>query len=97
MGIRTLTYLDLPLDQRKNAAKVARDRLRAMISNPLLTAEQSQVLAERMTLLDQWENGTLSIRPIDPMSRTALGSIIGPNPTPEAQETVTLGGPHEDA
>lgn len=95
MGIRTLTYLDLPLDQRKNAAKVARDRLRAMVSNPLLTTEQSQILAERMTLLDQWEMGSLSVSLVDPMSRAIPETAS--EPTPEEQVTEPQGGPNEDA
>jgi len=57
MAIRTLTYLDLSPEDRQTAAKQARERLRGMLANPLLTAENREVLADHLAHLDKWEAG----------------------------------------
>jgi hypothetical protein len=59
MAIKTLTYLDLSPEQRRAAAKGARDRLRTLLANPLLTAQQREILGDHLTQLDLWEGGRL--------------------------------------
>ena len=59
MAIKTLTYLDLSPEQRRAAAKGARDRIRTLSANPLLTAQQREVLGGHLAHLDLWEAGSL--------------------------------------
>ena len=59
MAVRTLSYLDLTPAQRRKGAGVARDRLRSLMGNPFLTADQKAHLQNEMHRLDLWEKGTL--------------------------------------
>lgn len=61
MAIQHLTYLDLTPEQRREGAKRARDQLRSLLQNPMLTPEQLTALSDRMVHIDNWEKGALEI------------------------------------
>lgn len=61
MGVKHLTYLDLTVEQRREAANAARGRLQSHLSNPTLTPAQQGVIMAQLTDLDRWEAGTLPI------------------------------------
>jgi len=61
MAAKTLTYLDLPLDQRKKAATRVREQIRAALSNPFLAADQRANLQAQVDRITKWEQGTLEI------------------------------------
>lgn len=62
MGIRTLTYLDMSDEKRRQATLVAKDKLRALMSNPLLTEDQHKTLADQMQHLDEWGAGRIAVK-----------------------------------
>lgn len=63
MAIKTLSYLDLTPEQRRNGAKQARERLRSLAGNPFLTEDQRTQLQEQLRKLDLWEHGKLELKP----------------------------------
>lgn len=68
MPIIRKNYLDLTEEQRREGARVARNRIRSALANPLLTPEQSLMLQEQLTKIDQWEAGTLPSSTPPPLS-----------------------------
>lgn len=66
MAIKTLSYLDLTPEQRRDGARTARERLRSLSANPFLTAEQHAQIAEQMVHLDHWEAGKLAVKLVAP-------------------------------
>jgi hypothetical protein len=62
MATKTLSYLDLTPQQRRDGAKAARERLRQYMANPFLTPEQHEQLAAQMARIDQWEAGSLEVK-----------------------------------
>lgn len=61
MAVRTLSYLDLTPSERSEGAKVARERLRALLINPLLDNEQRQVIEQSLDRLHKWEHGQIKV------------------------------------
>jgi hypothetical protein len=59
MAIKTISYLALTPEQRREGARVARERLRSLSFSPFLTEDQHAQLREQMVRLDAWEAGTL--------------------------------------
>lgn len=59
MAIISLTYRDIPVDERLKAAQQAKARLRALLMSPGLTPEQRQELTQQLQRVDEWANGTL--------------------------------------
>ena len=59
MAIKHISYTDLTPKQRRQGAEDARKRITAMMSSPLLTADQHLALQAQMRLVDQWEHGEL--------------------------------------
>lgn len=57
MTVRSVSYLDLSPAQRQRGAAVARERLRANLTNPLLTDDQKKQIHTEMLRLDYWEKG----------------------------------------
>lgn len=60
MAIGKLTYLDLTTEQRREGAKVARERIRNAQMSPALDASQQAFLAAEMKKIDAWENCELA-------------------------------------
>lgn len=61
MGIQSLTYLDLSLEERRAAVQRSRVNIINLLSNPLLTAEQRDSLTNKLKHLEEWGNGTLPV------------------------------------
>ncbi len=59
MAIKTISYLELTPEQRREGARLARERLRVLSANPFLTEDQHAQLRDQMLRLDAWEAGTL--------------------------------------
>ena len=59
MGIQKKSYLDLSLEQRKEAAAAVRQQLQVVLSNPVATAEQRKAALARIAHLNKWERGAL--------------------------------------
>lgn len=52
-----LSHKDLPYELRKKSALQERDRIKAYLSNPILKEEDRQVLLDKLSKLDKWEQG----------------------------------------
>lgn len=63
MAIQHMTYLDIPATQRSEAAKVARQKIQGMLTNPFMEQDQVVFLHARLTQLDMWEQGLLPTPP----------------------------------
>jgi len=59
MALGRVTYLDLTPEQRREGAAKARSKLKALLANPMLTADQRAALRIRVDELRLWEAGTL--------------------------------------
>lgn len=55
MAIGKLTYLDLTPEQRREGAKVARERIRNSQMSPALDAAQQAYLKSEAEKIDAWE------------------------------------------
>lgn len=76
MAAKSLNYLDIPVEQRREAAAKARANLRALLANPAQTLEQRALLQKRIVHLSKWEAGLLEVTP----------SEAEPEPEPKALE-----------
>lgn len=63
MAIKTISYLDLTPEQRREGARTARARLRALAANPFLNDDQRKQIADQMAHLDRWEFGKVAVQP----------------------------------
>ena len=54
MGIRSLTYLDVPLKRRKESAGKALARIRERLNDPTTPPEQAEKLRVQMAAMEQW-------------------------------------------
>ena len=61
MALKRATYLDLPIQQRKLSAMVARARYQAALADPSLPVEQRVALTALLRKIAKWEAGTLSV------------------------------------
>ncbi len=61
MAVKRITYLDLSPEQRRKGAEQARLRLRGVLANPFLPAEQVRQVHQQLEHLDQWEKGQLQL------------------------------------
>ncbi len=59
MAIKRMTYLDIPAELRRDAAKAARENLKSHLRNPFLTPEQAAVVQAKLSHLDAWEGAKL--------------------------------------
>ena len=59
MGIRRLTYKDIPPLVRAKAAGEAQRRLQAVLSDPTASEDQRGAARRQQGILRQWEAGTL--------------------------------------
>jgi hypothetical protein len=57
MAIKHLSVKDLTPEQRKEGADKARERLRALLANPFVTADQVDQVHARLVAVDKWERG----------------------------------------
>jgi hypothetical protein len=76
MATRSLTYLDIPEDIRREAAGRARTNLRALLVSPAYTQEQRAEIVAQIEHISQWEAGLLSVTgaPVAPPAKpTFLG------------------------
>ena len=60
---KTLSYLDLSFEQRREAAKRYRAQLRQQLSTAEVGTSEYQVLLSRLNRVSQWEKGTLEVTP----------------------------------
>jgi hypothetical protein len=72
MAVGHLTYLDLPPEQRKEAAERLRTALRASLSSPFTAPEQRVMLTLQMDFITAWENGQLTVGTAPPVPVRAL-------------------------
>ena len=63
MGIRSLTYLDIPAAKRQENASRALARLRDRVNDPMNSPEQTVQLSQQIAKLEQWASGTLKEGP----------------------------------
>lgn len=61
MAVHHLTYLDLTLKQRAQAAARVREQIRVTMANPFLTADQQAALSAQVARLHHWEHGHLPV------------------------------------
>lgn len=61
MTIKSINYLALSPDQRKRGAAKQRENLRNILTSPLLTDDQRQVVRDRLEHVRKWEQGELDI------------------------------------
>jgi hypothetical protein len=54
MAIQSLTYLDIPVAKRKDAAAKASTLIRERLCDPLVTPAQAQKMMARLQQLEQW-------------------------------------------
>lgn len=59
MAARSLSYLDITPEQRREAAARTKSQLRSLLANPANTMEQRALLQARIAHLSQWEAGLL--------------------------------------
>lgn len=60
MGIKRLSYKDIPRPVRARAATEAQRRLQTTLSDPVATAEQREAARRQQEVLRQWTAGTLT-------------------------------------
>lgn len=77
MGIRRLTYQDIPPALRAHKAAEAQKRLQSTLADPVSTPEQRAAAAHRQAVLRQWAAGTL------PAQDPPLPTESAPEATPE--------------
>lgn len=61
MAIRHMTYRDIPEDKRREAAGLARNRLRSALGNSFLAPEQAAAIHAQIEQLDLWERGEMPV------------------------------------
>lgn len=61
MAVRKASYLDVPAQQRRASAKIARARYQALLSSPTLSEDQRAHLVEQVRRLAKWEAGKLPV------------------------------------
>jgi hypothetical protein len=66
MAVKHMNYLDIPVEQRREAAAVARKRLHDHLSSPVLTPDQAATIHSKLVEIDKWEAGELSVSSLDP-------------------------------
>lgn len=59
MGIRYMSYLDIPVKRRREAAVNSRKKIREQMASPFLTKPQHDVLTHQLEAIDKWVEGTL--------------------------------------
>ncbi len=59
MAIQHMSYTSLPPQQRQAGAKAAKQRLHVILSSPILTQEQRQILLAAVAKIVAWEQGKL--------------------------------------
>lgn len=62
MAARRATYLDVPVQQRRNAAKAVKERYQALLTDPTLSKAQREHLMQLIRQASKWESGTLPDR-----------------------------------
>lgn len=61
MAVRRMTYLDLPAKKRRETSQRAIQRLQEQLIDPTLSSEQATKIRDRITHLQGWMAGTLSV------------------------------------
>lgn len=59
MAVRRATYLDVPVQQRRNSATAAKARYHALLADPSLSKEYREHLIQMIRRASKWEAGTL--------------------------------------
>jgi len=59
MAIRSLTYLDIPVNKRRESAARTMARLHDRLNDPVLEEESRQRLLQEKAKIEQWVLGTL--------------------------------------
>lgn len=85
MGIKRLTYLDIPVADRAAQANRVRAQIKQVLGNPLASEEQRAASRKHSRLLAHWEQGTLPTKP----SNTSQYSAIVARLDAEAQASRT--------
>lgn len=63
MAVRRMTYLDLPPAKRRETSQRFIQRLQEQLIDPTLAPEQADKIRGRITHLQGWMAGTLSVEP----------------------------------
>jgi hypothetical protein len=66
MTQKTLTYRDIPRDQRQAAATKALIKLRERLTDPSLTQEQIDAVLARVMHLNSWSAGLIDVVAAEP-------------------------------
>jgi hypothetical protein len=92
MGIKRLSYKDIPTAVRARAATEAQRRLQGVLSDPLATREQRDAARERQGILRQWTAGTLGDQPppTEPPSESSPADVPADSATPPTDHTVIV-------
>jgi hypothetical protein len=84
MGIKRLTYKDIPTPLRARAAGDAQRRLQGVLSDPTATPEQRGLARQQQTVLRHWTGGTL------PSQLEAVPDIEAPEATDDLIDSTPL-------
>jgi len=100
MGIKHLSYLDIPFEKRRESADAMRKKLQMVLSNPFLVAAQKADIYRQLDDVAKWEMGELTTTPIiappeveeppveAPVAAPAVESPAAtPEPTPATRES----------
>jgi hypothetical protein len=85
MGVKHLTYKDIPSEQRQQGAAEARTRIVALLSNPFLTPEQREYFEAQRARIDQWEKGALP----EPPPRVPVAHVVEVSEAIELSEKIS--------
>lgn len=100
MGIKHMSYLDIPPEDRRDVAANIRRRIREQLVNPFIPREQSAALLVQLEASSQWEEGTLHIGSSDTLPVPAPAQLEAPPrvlPLVLAPEPLALLPPKEPA
>jgi len=61
MGIRQLTYLDIPKDLRDQKVREVQSGLRSLLADPTVSSEQRNAARSRSEALQRWADGALPV------------------------------------
>lgn len=62
MALLRATYLDIPVQQRRKSAALARARYQAALADPTLSKELREQLTGLLRQIAKWEAGTLPVK-----------------------------------
>jgi hypothetical protein len=60
--IRHMSYLDLPVEVRRESARIAISRYQAVLTDPVTSKEQLDKIYAMILRITRWEQGTCHVK-----------------------------------